>query len=100
MPIPEYYAAADYEAFSEAVDKLEGDCIVKPADNAGSRGVVHMDYKVHQGEQLEYETLARKESAERMAAYYRAIYHYSRGMPEMARLWWRNTCTARRSAWK
>ena len=79
VPIPEYYAAADYEAFSEAVDKLEGDCIVKPADNAGSRGVVHMDYKVHQGEQLEYETLARKESAERMAAYYRAIYHYSRG---------------------
>lgn len=79
MPIPEYYAAADYEAFSEAVDKLEGDCIVKPADNAGSRGVVHMDYKVHQGRQLEYETLARKESAERMAAYYRAIYHYSRG---------------------
>ena len=68
VPIPEYYAAADYEAFSEAVDKLEGDCIVKPADNAGSRGVVHMDYKVHQGEQLEYETLAR-----------RAIYHYSRG---------------------
>lgn len=40
VPIPEYYAATDYTAFSEAVDKLHGDCIVKPADNAGSRGVV------------------------------------------------------------
>ncbi len=79
VPIPEYYAVTDFEAFSAAVDKLGGDCIVKPADNAGSRGVVHMDYKVHQGRQLEYETLARKESAERMAAYYRAIYHYSLG---------------------
>lgn len=45
VPIPEYYAAADYEAFSKAVDKLGGDCIVKPADNAGSRGVVHLDYE-------------------------------------------------------
>lgn len=43
VPIPEYYAAADYTAFSEAVDKLHGDCIVKPADNAGSRGVVLLD---------------------------------------------------------
>lgn len=43
VPIPEYYAAADYMAFSEAVDKLHGNCIVKPADNAGSRGVVLLD---------------------------------------------------------
>lgn len=43
VPIPEYYAATDYAAFSEAVDKLHGDCIVKPADNAGSRGVVLLD---------------------------------------------------------
>lgn len=43
VPIPEYYAVTDYEAFSEAVDKLEGDCIVKPADNAGSRGVVLLE---------------------------------------------------------
>lgn len=47
VPIPEYYAAADYEAFSTAVDKLGGDCIVKPADNAGSRGVVHLDYEAN-----------------------------------------------------
>lgn len=39
VPIPEYYVAGDYEAFSDAVDKLDGHCIVKPADNAGSRGV-------------------------------------------------------------
>lgn len=40
VPIPEYYVAGDYEAFSNAVDRLNGYCIVKPADNAGSRGVV------------------------------------------------------------
>ncbi len=43
VPIPKYYAAADLEAFLEAVDKLEGHCIVKPADNAGSRGVVLLE---------------------------------------------------------
>lgn len=43
VPIPEYYSATDYAAFSEAVDKLHGDCIVKPADNAGSRGVVLLE---------------------------------------------------------
>lgn len=43
VPIPEYYAAQDFEAFSGAVDKLNGNCIVKPADNAGSRGVVHLE---------------------------------------------------------
>lgn len=45
VPIPEYFAAEDYAAFSEAVSKLNGNCIVKPADNAGSRGVVLYDSK-------------------------------------------------------
>lgn len=45
VPIPEYFAAEDYAAFSEAVSKLDGNCIVKPADNAGSRGVVLFDNK-------------------------------------------------------
>lgn len=45
VPIPEYFAAEDYAAFSEAVSKLNGNCIVKPADNAGSRGVVLFDSK-------------------------------------------------------
>ncbi|MDE7247560.1 MAG: ATP-grasp domain-containing protein [Lachnospiraceae bacterium] len=40
VPIPEYYEVKDFESFSEAVDQLNGYCIVKPADNAGSRGVV------------------------------------------------------------
>ena len=43
VPIPEYYVAGDYEAFSDAVDRLDGHCIVKPADNAGSRGVVLLE---------------------------------------------------------
>lgn len=40
VPIPEYYAVHDFEEFAAAVKKLNGTCIVKPADNAGSRGVV------------------------------------------------------------
>lgn len=43
VPIPAYYEANDFEGFSEAVDRLNGHCIVKPADNAGSRGVVLLD---------------------------------------------------------
>ncbi len=43
VPIPEYYAAGDYGTFAEAVGKLKGNCIVKPADNAGSRGVVLLE---------------------------------------------------------
>lgn len=40
VPIPEYYAVKSKEEFDEAVNRLSGRCIVKPADNAGSRGVV------------------------------------------------------------
>lgn len=40
VPIPKYYEAKDFQGFLEAVDQLNGHCIVKPADNAGSRGVV------------------------------------------------------------
>lgn len=81
VPIPKYYAATDYEAFVEAVNKLGGDCIVKPADNAGSRGVVHIDYKVQQGEHevgLEYVAYSPEECAERLAAYCKKIYRYSK----------------------
>ena len=45
VPIPEYYAAKDYQEFKQAVDRLHGYCIIKPADNAGSRGVVLLDEK-------------------------------------------------------
>lgn len=88
VPIPEYHAAKDYEAFSEAVDKLDGNCVVKPADNAGSRGVVHLDYLGQRGDQqmlLEHEAAPLGEHAERLAAYDRKmnelkkkIYCYSR----------------------
>lgn len=43
VPIPVYYAVDDEKGFLEAVERLEGRCIVKPADNAGSRGVVLLD---------------------------------------------------------
>lgn len=43
VPIPEYYAVHNLTEFLEAVEKLNGFCIVKPADNAGSRGVVLLD---------------------------------------------------------
>lgn len=43
VPIPEYYTVNEFQELKEAVDKLNGYCIVKPADNAGSRGVVLVD---------------------------------------------------------
>lgn len=87
VPIPEYYAAADYEAFEEAVGKLKGNCIVKPADNAGSRGVVLLEASgVGNG------VCARAEGAGREPGYgarpdggngrlrdNREVYEYSRG---------------------
>lgn len=44
VPIPEYYVIHNYEELREAVVRLNGYCIVKPADNAGSRGVVLVDF--------------------------------------------------------
>lgn len=43
VSIPKYFAAADFDAFKKAVEALHEHCIVKPADNAGSRGVVLLD---------------------------------------------------------
>ncbi len=43
VPIPEYFAAEDFDAFMKAVNTLHENCIVKPADNAGSRGVVLLE---------------------------------------------------------
>lgn len=40
VPIPQYYAVKNKEEFIKAVQGIAGDMIVKPADNAGSRGVV------------------------------------------------------------
>ena len=43
VPIPEYYAVQSFEEFQAAVETLHGNCIVKPADNAGSRGVTALN---------------------------------------------------------
>lgn len=40
VPIPQYFIVKDEAEFLDAVRALKGDMIVKPADNAGSRGVV------------------------------------------------------------
>ena len=54
VPIPKYYVAVDFEAFSDAVDRLDGHCIVKPADNAGSRGVVLFTCEMSKEKTYEY----------------------------------------------
>lgn len=71
VPIPEYYAATDFAGFSEAVDRLNGHCIVKPADNAGSRGVVLLGGSERQAGILEDEE--HGEARERK----RRVYEYS-----------------------
>ncbi len=43
VPIPDYYSVMNFEEFMSAVRKIKRCCIVKPADNAGSRGVVSLD---------------------------------------------------------
>lgn len=43
VPIPAYYAVQDFKEFQAAVAAIHGSRIVKPADNAGSRGVVSLD---------------------------------------------------------
>lgn len=40
VPIPQYFVVENKEEFIDAVKAIKGDMIVKPADNAGSRGVV------------------------------------------------------------
>ena len=40
VPIPKYFVVKDEKEFQDAVDAIDGNMIVKPADNAGSRGVV------------------------------------------------------------
>lgn len=40
VPIPAYYAVQSFEELKTAAALLKGRCIVKPSDNAGSRGVV------------------------------------------------------------
>lgn len=66
VPIPKFYAAADFEDFSRAVDRLGGRCIVKPADNAGSRGVVLLDAEKTETESEDFHAVKER------------VYRYSR----------------------
>ncbi len=39
VPVPEFYRVEGYDQYLDAISRLKGRCIVKPADNSGSRGV-------------------------------------------------------------
>lgn len=54
VPIPSYYAVESWEEFQEAVKAFSGRCIVKPSDNAGSRGVVLLDGRGKTEEELRW----------------------------------------------
>ena len=64
VPIPKYHAVQNFEEFKAAVEKLEGKCIVKPADNAGSRGVTALnDGGERSGEELRHTYEYSKENS-------------------------------------
>ena len=52
VPVPAYAAVRDFEGFREMTERLSGRCIIKPADNAGSRGVVLLEGAGKQEEEL------------------------------------------------
>lgn len=62
VPIPSYFAVETEEEFLKAVSALGGEGIVKPADNAGSRGVIRL----------------RQETRERLKEIYQYSKSYSR----------------------
>ena len=86
VPIPKYYAVSDYEGFKEAVQKLNGYCIVKPADNAGSRGVLLVDVaeymfengktRLSDAEESNFGMYSKKEDLDIKL---KKMYEYSRG---------------------
>ena len=61
VPVPVYYVVENWAGFWEAVKALDGRCIVKPSDNAGSRGGTLLEG----GEKTEEEL--------------RRVYDYSKG---------------------
>lgn len=57
VPIPIYYRVKDRDAFEEAVNHIQSEghkCIVKPADNSGSRGVDLLKANIDLKEAYEY----------------------------------------------
>lgn len=53
VPVPIFYRANTKEEYTEAVMQFKHKCIVKPADNSGSRGVFLID-DLNDGSQIEY----------------------------------------------
>ncbi len=51
---PWYYIVADYDSFNEILEKITYPCIMKPTDNAGSRGVVLCNSIEELKEEYEY----------------------------------------------
>ena len=58
VPIPQYFVVSNEKEFQNAVQALQGDMIVKPADNAGSRGVVLIKKDSESGKTQPEDTLA------------------------------------------
>lgn len=58
VPIPQYFVVSNEKEFQNAVQALQGDMIVKPADNAGSRGVVLIKKDAETGKTQPEDTLA------------------------------------------
>ncbi|MBS6835636.1 MAG: ATP-grasp domain-containing protein [[Eubacterium] rectale] len=57
VPIPAFYACENFEEFCEALDQMDGICVVKPSDSAASRGVEIFDSdssKVERKKQYDY----------------------------------------------
>lgn len=76
VSIPEFYIVHDEKQFIEAAVALKGYCIVKPADNAGSRGVVLLEKR--RLADTPYEDLP-VEDKEELLALYRYSKENSRG---------------------
>ena len=58
VPIPQYFVVSNEKEFQNAVQALQGDMIVKPADNAGSRGVGLIKKDSESGKTQPEDTLA------------------------------------------
>lgn len=91
VPIPEYFATEDFDAFLAAVNNLHEYCILKPADNAGSRGVVLLEPKERRNLDMsiqvsgkddrmlmEVEVCNPEARIKKLEAYCRELYRYSK----------------------
>lgn len=76
VPIPDYEAVMDFAGFRNAVRRMNGYCIVKPAENAGSRGVELLDIREQKKEASEADW-ERPDFWERTGL--RTLYEYSKG---------------------